>query len=316
VTIVDHQVHWFPRAFVDSLVGRSEYPIVERVDGGGYRLLLDEGADQPQMEWLVRDVEEHLAQASAHGVDVLVIGPATLGEVLHLPAGEAGELLNGLHEHYAQAQRDHPDRVACLAGLPLQSAEESIQVLDRAIGELDLRGVAIVTSNEGRSIAEESLWPVYERIAELGVPIFLHPGYRSITRAYLGTRRDISLGWVFQTSVAAMQLVDSGLLDAFPDLVVVHPHLGGVLPYVAGRVRIETSMKSRFYGDTAIHTPQALSLGCDIYGVDRVVFASDHPFGLFAARRRFVEATAGPALAEKIYANRLPGLQLGPTKRA
>ncbi len=35
-----------------------------------------------------------------------------------------------------------------------------------------------------------------------------------MTRRSLGTFRDVALGWMFQTSVAALQLIDSGILDA------------------------------------------------------------------------------------------------------
>jgi predicted TIM-barrel fold metal-dependent hydrolase len=282
--------------------------------------MLDDGVDQPAVRALAADIDEHLADASRSGIDVLVIGPATLGEVLHLPPGEAAELLDRLHQHYAKAQREHPDRVVALAGLPLQDPRAAIEVLDRAIGELGLRGVALLTSNEGRPIAAQSNWPIYERIAELGVPLFLHPGFRSRQQT-LGTfRGEVGLGWMVQTAAAALELVDSGLLDAVGDLIVVHPHLGGVLPYIAGRISplpgsaaqepLEHYLKTRFYVDTAAGTPAALALARAMYGDDRVVFASDHPFIPMAAMRRYVYDNAAPVVAERIYANRVPGLGL------
>lgn len=33
--IVDHQAHWYPRSCVEALVGRSDYPKVERGADGG-----------------------------------------------------------------------------------------------------------------------------------------------------------------------------------------------------------------------------------------------------------------------------------------
>ncbi len=319
MAIVDHQVHWYPREFLESLVGRSEYPIVNRLSDGRYQLLIDDEADQVRVEGLVLAVEEHLASAAANDIDAIVVGPATLSEVLHLDAGEATELLNRLHEHYAVAQRTYPGRFVGLASLPMQSTKHALEVLDRAIGELDLRGIALLTTNEGRPVIDDGLWPVYERIAELGVPIFLHPGYRSMTRRSLGTFRDVALGWMFQTSVAALQLIDSGILDAQPDLVVVHPHLGGVLPYVAGRVGpvpgsarepLRHYFARNFYVDTAAATPPAIAVACETYGVERIVFASDHPFAAMDVRRRFLEDSTTPAVARQIYASRVSGLRL------
>lgn len=92
---------------------------------------------------------------------------------------------------------------------------------------------------------------------------------------------------MYQTAAAALELIDGGVFDAVPDLAVVHPHLGGVLPYVAGRISglgggkaqhpIEHYLKTRFYIDTAASTPAALTLA--------ILFATDHPFNPMPAMR-------------------------------
>ena len=114
--------------------------------------------------------------------------------------------------------------------------------------------------------------------------------------------------------------LDEGVLDAVPDLVVVHPHLGGVLPYVAERISplggskaqhpLEHYFKTRFYVDTAAGNPGALRLAVETYGIERVVFASDYPFYEMPAVRRWVEDALEPPAAHQIYANRVPGLRL------
>jgi len=324
-TIVDHQAHWYPRAYVEALMSRSDFPRVERNPDGGYVLLIDEEDIQPRMELLTKDLEEHLEEATAAGIDMLVIGPATLGEVLHLPAHEAAELLDALHREYAAAQRAHPDRVVCLAALPMQEPTVALDVLERAVGELGLRGVSLIAANEGRPLVSDSTVPIYARIAELGVPLFLHPGFRTNTRPQTRTRRaEWCLAWTFHTALAALELIDGGVLDAVPDLVVVHPHLGGVLPYVAGRISahagvqagslaaepLEYYLRTRFYADTAQATPPALDLAIRTYGVDRLVFATDHPFHSMDTMRHYVDDNVPPETAGQIYANRVPGLPL------
>ena len=320
--VVDHQVHWFPRAAVEKLILRSTYPMVERGADGGYVLWIDEGVSQPLMDRLTVDVEEHLAHATESGVDVLVLGPATMGEVTHLPAREAAELLDHIHVEYAAAQRAHPDGLVGLAALPMQEPSVALEVLDRAIGELDLRGVSLLTTiNQERPLVTEGSLAVFAQIAALGVPLFLHPGFRSTTR--LGTRtfrEEAGLSWTYQTALAALQLVDEGVLDAVPDLVVVHPHLGGVLPYVARRISrlggskaqhpLEHYFQTRFYVDTAAGNPGALRLAIETYGIERVVFASDYPFSPMHEPRRLVENNLEPEAAHQIYANRVPGLRL------
>jgi aminocarboxymuconate-semialdehyde decarboxylase len=287
--IVDYQAHWYPRSCVEDLVGRSAFPRAERTADGGY-VLLDDGVAQPTVDRLTLDVEEHLTQADTTGIHALVFGPATLSEVLNLPPAEAADLLDRIHDEYAAAQRAHPDRVAGLAALPMQDPDTALAVLDRAVGELGLRGVSLLTVNEGRPPVSEGTLAVFARIAELGVPVFLHPALRSPTRYHTRTfREEVGLSWMYQTALAALELVDGGVFDAVPGLVVVHPHLGGVLPYVAGRSSplsgskarhpLEHYLKTRFYVDTAAATPAALDLALRTYGPDRVVFATDHPCG-------------------------------------
>lgn len=327
--VVDYQVHWYPPSVVEQLVGRSAYPTAERGADGEYVLWLDEGVSQPLMNRLAVDLDGHLAHAAAAGVDVLVLGPATLAEVFHLPPGEAAELLDRVHVEYAAAQRAHPDHVVALAALPMQDPSLALKVLDHAVGELDLRGVSLVTTiDEKRPLVTEDSLRVFARIAELGVPLVLHPGFRSATRFGTRTiREDAGLSWVYQTSLTALRLIDEGVLDAVPDLVVVHPHLGGVLPYVAARIGllggskarhpIEHYFKTNFYVDTAAGNPGALRLAVEAYGIDRVIFATDYPFYDMSSVRQQVEDTLGPQAARQIYANRVPGLRLpAPAERS
>jgi predicted TIM-barrel fold metal-dependent hydrolase len=327
--VVDYQVHWYPPSVVEQLMSRSTYPRAERGADGEYVVWLDEGVSQPLMNRLAADFDGHLAHAAAAGVDVLVLGPCTLAEVFHLPAGEAAELLDHVHVEYAAAQRAHPDHVVALAALPMQDPSLALKVLDHAVGELDLRGVSLVTTiDEKRPLITEDSLRVFARIAEMGVPLVMHPGFRSATRFGTRTiREDAGLSWTYQTSLTALRLIDEGVLDAVPDLVVVHPHLGGVLPYVAERIGllggskakhpIEHYFKTNFYVDTAAGNPGALRLAIEAYGIDRVVFATDYPFYDMSSVRQQVEDTVGPQAAQQIYANRVPGLRLpAPAERS
>jgi predicted TIM-barrel fold metal-dependent hydrolase len=320
--VVDYQVHWYPPAVVEQLVGRSAHPTVERAPNGDYTMWLDDGVSMPIMDRLTVDLDGHLEHAAARGVDVLVVGPACLAEVLHLPAAEAGELLRRVHIAYAEAQREHPEHIVGLAALPMQDPSLALDMLEHAIGELDLRGVSLMTTvDEKRPLVTEESLPVFARIAELAVPLVMHPGFRSATRFAVRTiREDAGLSWTFQTSLAALRLIDEGVLDAVPDLVVVHPHLGGVLPYIAERIellggskakhRIEHYFKKNFYVDTAAGNPGALRLAIEAYGIDRILFASDFPFYDMAEVRKQVEDAVGGEAAQRIYANRVPGLRL------
>jgi predicted TIM-barrel fold metal-dependent hydrolase len=318
--IVDHQTHWTPRECLEALIGRRETPRVEK-QGDGYVIFLNEvplpfGTKSSELE-------QQFVEADAAGVDVLVSSSALLADVLHLPAEDAAEMLDRLNEAFAGAQRDYPERFVGLASLPLQDPDLALKMLERAIGELDLRGVCVLPNIDGRPAASDETLPVFRRIAELGVPVVLHPQVRSATyRDGFQQRADGGIGWMGQTAVAALELIDSGTLDACPGLTVLHPHLGGVLPYVVGRVdRFERQpdkpslfeyLRTRFYADTVSATPGALRLAGEIYGPDRLLFGSDFPAFPMPVGRAFVEDNLEPDEAQRIFDNRLPGLRLGP----
>jgi predicted TIM-barrel fold metal-dependent hydrolase len=97
--------------------------------------------------------------------------------------------------------------------------------------------------------------------------------------------------WFMDTSAAALALIFGGVLDACPGLTVVHPHAGGVLPFLRGRIEaltpagsaglehpFSTYFRTRFYTDSVTETPGALALAAELYGPERILFGTDHPW--------------------------------------
>jgi predicted TIM-barrel fold metal-dependent hydrolase len=312
--IVDHQAHWLPPVSLDALTGRSRLPRAERTREG-WLLEIAKGARLPAGP-AITDLEAQLELATTLDIDVLVISPPPLGECQHLAGEEAAELLQGVNAEIAAAQRAHPDRVVGLAMLPMQDPAEAVAVLEEAIG-LGLRGVCMLSSIQGRPIASDETLPVFRRLDELRIPLFLHPAVRSQTRDP-GAPPSVAEGgiaWMAHTALAAFNLIESGTLGACPNLVVLHPHLGGVLPYVLGRIeRIQDErsplgigeyLRTRFYTDTVSRTPGAIKLAIETYGADRVLFGSDHPFEHMAWMKQFV---MDEGVADRVFSNVLPGL--------
>jgi aminocarboxymuconate-semialdehyde decarboxylase len=132
--------------------------------------------------------------------------------------------------------------------------------------------------------------------------------------------------WMFDTSLAALSLIVSGILDAHPSLVVLHPHVGGVLPYVSGRIEglentsgstvkhsVAHYLKSVFYTDSLTTTPGALEMAARNYGQHRIVFGSDFPWvsrGEALAHLR--SELSDEALQGVLHENSVPGLTLAP----
>jgi predicted TIM-barrel fold metal-dependent hydrolase len=202
VRIVDCHVQLQTRTYFEAHLARTDPPLAER-DGDGYVFVTRDGGSEPIPRQLF-DAELQLEELEAQGVDAAV---STTGEftVDHLPRRQATELAMHLNEERAELERRFPGRFHALALLPMQDAQAAIETLEHAIRTLAMRGVAIAAGG-GNWIAAASRAPVFRRVAELGVPLFLQPGPAPMVKH---------------------------LLEANPTLTVVHPGAADGLPCMA-----------------------------------------------------------------------------------
>jgi aminocarboxymuconate-semialdehyde decarboxylase len=112
------------------------------------------------------------------------------------------------------------------------------------------------------------------------------------------------------TSLAMLRLILGGVLERNPALRVVHPHAGGVLPYLMGRVEEQTEVKGRgrehitrppsayyrnVYLDLVSPSTLALRYAYDFSGPDRLLFGSDHPWIAIEGFVALIDGLAIPA---------------------
>jgi aminocarboxymuconate-semialdehyde decarboxylase len=194
----------------------------------------------------------------------------------------------------SRAHTAFPDRFVALATLPMQSPRRAVDELDRAVRLPGVRGVYLGTNVNGRELDDPAFLPVWERIDELELPVFLHPlnvvGAERLGAYYLANL----LGNPYDTGIAAARLIFGGVLDRFPKLSVCLPHAGGTLPYLIGRLdcgkkvrrelghmkRSPSAYLRRFTYDTISHAPASLRYLIDLVGADRVLLGSDYCFDL------------------------------------
>ena len=239
------------------------------------------------------DLEVRLKAMDARSVTVHAL--SLMPPMVYWADGALGvRLARIVNNAMAEASRAHPDRFVFLATLPMQDPEAAIKEVDRAVTELGCRGIYLGTNVRGKELTDPSFVPVFERIHELKMPIFLHPlnviGAQRLTNYYLHNL----LGNPFDTAVAAANIIFSGLLDRFPKLEICLPHAGGAFPYLIGRlnhgwkVRQEckplkkppSSYLRRFTYDTISHAPESLDYLVNLVGADRVMMGSDYCFDM------------------------------------
>jgi aminocarboxymuconate-semialdehyde decarboxylase len=288
---VDIHAHWFPQAWLDDLHRR----------GLGHGLQWEDTAQGPRF-WHGHlstgpvgprfiDLQARLAAMKEQGVSAQVL---SLSQPMVYWAGrEDGYALARLYNDcLAQAHEDHPEQFFGLATLPLQAIDLSLKEVDRVATLAGMRGVCIATQVLGKDLSDPSLFPLYERLQALGLPVFLHPTFVLAPERLQAHYLTNLLGNPFETAVAAAHLIFGQVLDRFPTLEFVLPHAGGAFPYLVGRLRrgwekrpdlgrLSNSPESylrRFYYDTIGYSEPVLDFLVQHVGSDRILMGSDYCF--------------------------------------
>lgn len=239
------------------------------------------------------DLDRRLKEMDEAGVDVHVLSPVPY-LMLYEAEPEAGEKLARLqNDCIAEAVRAHPGRFEALATVPLQDPVRAIAELERATGELGMRGAEIGTHVRGRNHDDPDLFPFFERAAALGAFLLIHP-YQVAAADRLGNYGFInSLGNPIDNSIAGAALAFGGVLERLPDLKIGIVHGGGLLPYQHGRlarmveVRPGTGEKltrpvgnslRQLHFDTLVFDGPALEYLVKTWGADHVLMGTDYPF--------------------------------------
>lgn len=240
------------------------------------------------------DLDERVQAMDDQGVGVQAL--SLTQPMVYWASGELSRRLSAVfNDALAAAHEAHPRRLLGLAILPMQDPALALAELERVAKMPGIRGVYMATCVLDRELSDEMFWPIYERLEDLGLPIFLHPveviGMEArLKRFFLSNL----LGNPFDTAVAASHLIFGQVLDRFPRLDIVLPHGGGALPFLIGRIEhgwrvrpecrhLERSPReylARFHYDTITHSPEALTYLIDLVGSDRVLLGSDYCFDM------------------------------------
>lgn len=209
------------------------------------------------------------------------------------------------NDELAELLLKYPHRfVAGIASLPMNNVDESLKEIDRTITELNFRGVLIHTPVNDKPLDAPEFLPIYEKMAQYKLPIYLHPmrspdypDYRTENESKYMIHS--TFGWPYETTVAMTRLVFSGILERYPGLNFVTHHCGAMVPYFEQRIiefhdiferqgrkykvgltKAPIDYYKMFYNDTAIYgNMPALMCAYAFCGADHLLFAADMPLG-------------------------------------
>ena len=290
--VIDIHAHYYPETYVRLFIEQGARHGA-RYEAGAAGPLIHVPGDIPSgpITPAFTDLDLRLAAMDRQGVQWQSLS-LTQPMCYFEDADFAVALAQAFNDAASAAHRKHPQRLLGLATLPLNHPRRALEELERAAPLPGIRGVYFGTNTGTQELSDRSLFPIYERIESLGLPLFLHPvrqvGFDRLAPYFF---RNL-LGNPFENALAAGHLIFGGVLDAFPRLEVCLPHAGGALPLIAPRMDVghgyhaacahlpnpPTSYLRRFTYDTIGHSPAVLRFLIDSVGSDRVMLGSDYCF--------------------------------------
>jgi aminocarboxymuconate-semialdehyde decarboxylase len=300
MAIIDFHNHVYPPAYIEAIkAGPSAYKVTYDADDnpvlhspGDYNILVPGHR--------LMDYRKSVLQKS--GLDMQIISFTAPGTLIETPKRSV-ELSKKVNDSFADIQNIHGGAFQALATLPLNDPEASVTELDRAITQLNLRGVTLFSNVNGVALSDKCFWPMYEKANELQIVCFIHPTFPLGTEAMTDYMLMPLVGFLADTTLAVASLIYSGVVERYPNIRWVLGHLGGAIPYLAERLdrgyeafaRCRENitrppsayLQDNFYYDTVNFDPKALQFAIDFAGSDHLLAGSDYPHQIGSIEKMF-----------------------------
>lgn len=240
----------------------------------------------------------------------------------------AKEVNDEISTNYVQA---YPDRFGFFATVPMQDPEAAAAELERAVTQLGAKGALINGYSQIGSAAnytvqylgEEACEPFRAKVAELNVPVYLHPRPPPPSQHLLYGNGKYPLlahaayGFGAETAGHALRLMLSGLFDRYPNVQVILGHCAEALPFLVHRIdtRLEIGevgangpynrtmkyyLQNNFYATLAgVRRLSTVTNTIEEMGEDRVMWSVDYPYESNEDAANWFDAVEGLGVTTK-----------------
>lgn len=260
----------------------------------------------PEFHQRIKDIGSgRIAEMDRGGVEVCILSLVGPGIQAIPNPPQAVDIAREANDYLAENVAKNPKRLMGFAALAMQDPAAAAKELTRCVKELGFRGALVngFTQTGGADSIGFYDMPQFRdfwaTVQQLDVPFYLHPrsAMPAHQPAYQGHPWLTGSIWGFtaETSIHALRLMGSGLLDEFPKLKIILGHLGEGLPCSIWRIdnRVSRTLADRpkakrpighylrenFYITTSGNfRTQTLTEVMLELGPDRLLYSVDYPF--------------------------------------
>jgi aminocarboxymuconate-semialdehyde decarboxylase len=282
---IDIHAHGVPATFLETVRKTGLAGAKVEVSEGRYVLTFPGMAPLRPVAGIMLEFEQRLKWLDEQGMRHQLVAPWLDVDGQELPDADGQEWARQLNDALAEAVAATGGRLRAHATLHMANEKAAARELERASSKLGMTGCMVRTNLPRGHLAESRYDALWEAAQALGIPIVLHPPTDGPSTCLFEEKPKFRglFGRLIDTTVVAMELIQAGVLERYPDLRLVLVHGGGFLPYQTGRMdreaekgKLPSDYVKRFYYDTVLMSPAALRLLFEFIGAGRVMIGSDY----------------------------------------
>jgi aminocarboxymuconate-semialdehyde decarboxylase len=287
---IDIHAHFVDRHYLDELTRQCKLDVEQTPDGK--TLLRDKGATIAWTRPDMFDVEHRLRDMDKKGIGMRILS-VSAPNVYPFTGDEQIRMARHVNDRLAEYCRARPDRFIGLASLPMGDVDASLKEIDRAVGELGFKGLAIGSNIGGPPLNDQRFEPLWKRINELRLPVIEHPMFPKDTSDMGEFELPLRVGLMFDTTLMAARMIYAGIFERYPDFPFVLAHSGAALIMLLERLdngyrlfpdcrkyinRLPSEYASQLHYDTCAFGEAALMFVVGAVGASQVLAGTDDPF--------------------------------------
>ena len=289
-TKFDLHTHYYPPIYFDKI---RELPSEFSFDKSpsGQTIITYRGARFFGVTPPMTDVAKRIEDMDRVGIDVEVVSLST-PNVFFADAQHQPEIARIVNDAYAELIAQHPTRFKAFASIPMDDPDAALRELHRAIDELKLNGVILLSNIGGKPLTSPQYRSFFEEAHARKLCILLHPMLPANAEPFREYVLGPIVGFMFDTTLAVARMCFDGMFRDFPDIRWIVAHLGGAVPYLMERLdngwrdfvecrakidELPSTYLKRLYYDTVSFNPHMLMMVRDMIGADHMVMGSDYP---------------------------------------
>jgi len=294
----DLHTHYYPESFFQKIREiPSEFSFDK--DPTGRTIIKYQGARFFGITPPMTDVARRLEDMDRVGIDVEVVSLST-PNVYFAEGARQVEVARMINDAYAELIARYPKRFKGFASIPMDAPDAALKELHRAIHELKLNGVILLSNIRGKPLVSPVYRPFFEEANRIKLCILLHPMLPANSEPFREYVLGPIIGFPFDTTLAVARMCYDGLFRDLPDIKWIIAHLGGAVPYLMERMDngfrdfaecrakiddLPSTYLQRLYYDTVTFSPYTLNMARDLVGADHMVMGSDYPHMLGSIER-------------------------------